>query len=517
MDIIMELQKNPFIKTFINPNFMNQLRKGALLSYINIALTNVIGLMITPLIVKSLGDSEYGLYILIGSFVGYMSVMDLGLNNTIIRYVSRYRAKKDKIGEENFLAITMLIYMFISAIVIVIGLFLYFNIDRIFENSLTLLELNKAKTMFAILIFNLAFTLPGGAFSAICNGYQQFVYPKALNVIRYVLRSALVIIILRYGSDAIGLVLLDTIINILVIIFNAWYVFKKLKVKLKMHFLDFLLVKEIFSYSIWIFIYAIVLEFQWRSGQVVLGVNTDTRTIAIYGLGILLGSYYCAFAGAINGILLPRATNLSVYSNNSDSYTSDMIKIGKINVLVLLLIISGFYIFGEAFIKLWVGDIYEPAWLIALMIMFVMTLPLTQAYGNSILEAKKKNKFKSILSILTLSCGILIGYFFSKKYGMYGMIYPLLAAVSANSIVMLFYFKKSFGLNIIKFLKDVFGIPLLITINLIIIFRIILLECFLDTWLRLFFAIILFCICYFFLSYLFTFDSKTKSFFKLKG
>lgn len=40
---------------------MSQLKKGALLSYANIFLTNVIGLILTPFIVKSLGDSEYGL------------------------------------------------------------------------------------------------------------------------------------------------------------------------------------------------------------------------------------------------------------------------------------------------------------------------------------------------------------------------------------------------------------------------------------------------------------------------
>ena len=87
---------------------MSQLKKGALLSYISIFLTNVIGLILTPFIIKNLGDAEYGLYTLIGAFIGYISVFDFGLNNTIIRFVAKYRAEKDRIGEENFLAITLL-------------------------------------------------------------------------------------------------------------------------------------------------------------------------------------------------------------------------------------------------------------------------------------------------------------------------------------------------------------------------------------------------------------------------
>ena len=74
---------------------MSQLKKGAILSYGNILLTNIIGLVITPFMIKALGDSEYGLYTLIGSLVTYFSLMDFGLNNTIIRFVAKYRAEKD--------------------------------------------------------------------------------------------------------------------------------------------------------------------------------------------------------------------------------------------------------------------------------------------------------------------------------------------------------------------------------------------------------------------------------------
>ena len=96
---------------------MSQLKKGAILSYGNILLTNIIGLVITPFMIKALGDSEYGLYTLIGSLVTYFSLMDFGLNNTIIRFVAKYRAEKDKKGEENFLVSILLIYLVISLVV----------------------------------------------------------------------------------------------------------------------------------------------------------------------------------------------------------------------------------------------------------------------------------------------------------------------------------------------------------------------------------------------------------------
>src|SRR5690606_41053038 len=105
---------------------INQLKGGAALSYITIFLTNIVGLVLTPFIIRSFGSAEDGLYTMIGALVGYMSVLDFGLNDTIVRYVAKYRAENDKEGEENFLAHSFIMYVCISIVVTILGLILYF-------------------------------------------------------------------------------------------------------------------------------------------------------------------------------------------------------------------------------------------------------------------------------------------------------------------------------------------------------------------------------------------------------
>ena len=163
---------------------MSQIKKGALLNYITIFLTNVVGLFITPFILNHLGKSEYGIYTAIGALVGTISVLDLGLNNTIIRFVAKYKAEKDRRSEENFLATTMLIYIAISIVIVIIGFIFYGHIDSYFT-KMNSEEINISKTIFILLIFNLAIGLPGGSFVAICYGYENFVFPKSINVVRY--------------------------------------------------------------------------------------------------------------------------------------------------------------------------------------------------------------------------------------------------------------------------------------------------------------------------------------------
>ena len=111
---------------------MSQLKKGALLSYVKMILTNIVGILLTPFIIKSLGSSEYGVYLLVGSVVAYLGLMNLGIDNAIVRYVAKYKVKNDKVGEQKFLGTTMWIYIIISFFLTIIGIIIYFNLESIF-------------------------------------------------------------------------------------------------------------------------------------------------------------------------------------------------------------------------------------------------------------------------------------------------------------------------------------------------------------------------------------------------
>lgn len=452
---------------------MNQIKTGAFLNYVIIFLTNVVGILLTPFILNHIGKNEYGVYTTIGALVGTISILDLGLNNTIVRFVAKYRAENDKKGEENFLATTMIIYGCISLFIIILGVGFYPYIDTYFTKMNTE-EIKIAKVIFSLLIFNLAIGLPGGSFTAICTGYEQFVFPKMRNIIRYILRSITIVAVLLYGGGAISMVIVDTLFNIIIIIITAYYVFKNLKVKFKIHNITKRFLKQIFGYSTWIFIFALVSVFQWKAGHWVLGRIATPEVLAIYGLGIVLGTYYGAFSTAISSVFLPRATKMTVGNASGEELTSMMIKIGRISFMVLMYILVAFALFGNQFVYLWVGKALgvegsHEIWLIALLIMFAYTLPLLQGFGNSILEAKNKLAFKAILYISFLFLGVILGAFLGKSFGALGMISGTVIGWLIVQNVMNFYYHKVIGLNIFRFFKELLNKTILTVLLVFVI------------------------------------------------
>src|SRR5437899_201013 len=56
------------------------------------------GFVVAPFLVHRLGQTIYGLWILIASLTGYFSVLDLGIGGSVGRQLAFFRAKNDERG-----------------------------------------------------------------------------------------------------------------------------------------------------------------------------------------------------------------------------------------------------------------------------------------------------------------------------------------------------------------------------------------------------------------------------------
>jgi len=450
---------------------INQLKGGVALSYITIFLTNIVGIVLTPFIIRSLGSAEYGLYTMIGALIGYMTVLDFGLSATVIRFVAKFKAENDKEGEENFLAHSFIMYACIASLIVIIGFALYFNLGEIYGDSLTLAQINKAKTMTLILIFNLAISLPGGVFYGICYGRENFLLPKTVNIIKYIIRSLLVVTILLNGGDSISLVILDTIMNLFIIAINAYIVFKILGVRIKMHTYDSKLFSNILAFSIWLFVFAIVQQLRWQFGQLIIGVYYSTTVVAIYAVGSTLGNYYGSFSNAIASVFLPKAIQMTVKELPGKELTDTFIKISRIILIVLLYILGAFILIGKDFVFFWVGKEYMMAYYYALIIMIGLTPILSQGFANNILEAKNLLAYRGRLLLALTVMGTIVGFFVVQKYGVTEMIIVTVCFMLLERIIMIPYYIKKAEIEMIRYYKEIS--PLLISFSIPVIIGVI--------------------------------------------
>ena len=93
---------------------VNQLKAGVVLNYVVIFLNTVVGLLYTPYMLRMMGQSEYGLYSLVASVIAYLTVLDLGFGNAIVRYTAKFRAEKKTEEQYEMFGMFFLLYLVIG-------------------------------------------------------------------------------------------------------------------------------------------------------------------------------------------------------------------------------------------------------------------------------------------------------------------------------------------------------------------------------------------------------------------
>ena len=447
----------------------SQLKAGAILSYVSLFVTNIVGILYTPIMLRLMGPSEYGLYSLVAAIVGYLTVLDMGLGNTIVRYIAKYRALGDKDGEYNLNGMFLCLYTLIGILAAGIGIVLCLNVENLFGNSLSMQELEKAKMMMGLLVFNLSITFPLGVFGAIMNAYERFVFPKIVNIIRVIINPCIMLPLLFIGYRSVTMVLVTTLLNIICLLINVGYCFKQLHIRIHFNNFQWSLLKEIGRYSFFIFLNIIVDKIYWSTDQFILGMFSGTVIVAIYAVASQLSMYYMNFSTAMSGVFLPRVTQM-VTQNATDKELSDMfIKTGRIQYIIMAYILSGFLLVGKDFIILWAGEGYETAFFIAIVIMIPLTVPLIQNLGITILQAKNLHAFRSNVYIIIAILNLCMSIPLAKIWDGFGCALATGISLSIGNIIIInIYYWKKINLDIPRFWLNIckMTVPVVIAIIL---------------------------------------------------
>lgn len=495
---------------------VNQLKAGVVLNYVVIFLNTVVGLLYTPYMLRMMGQSEYGLYSLVASVIAYLTVLDLGFGNAIVRYTAKFRAEKKTEEQYEMFGMFFLLYLVIGIIAFGIGLGLYFNVDTLFGNTMTAVELDRARIMMLLLVANLAFTFPMSIWGSVIQAYEDFVFQKSLNIIRIILNTVVMICLLHFGYKAVAMVVVQTIFNVLTLVVNFIYCRRKLDIHIHFRFKHFHwgFLKEVAIYSFWIFLNAIMDRVYWSTGQFVLGAMVGTAAVAVFAIAIQLEGMYMQFSTAISSVFLPKVTAM-VATNRSRKEISDLfIRTGRIQYIVLAYILSGFIIFGRQFIELWAGAGYSDAYIISLLFFIPLTVPLIQNLGITILQARNEMKFRSVLYIIIALVSLAMQIVLTRYFGGIGCAMGVSGALVVGQIlIMNVYYRRRQDLDIKTFWKEISKmsiIPIVLIFSSMLVIR----HFFaLDSWGKLILGIAAFSLVYIPLFFRFSMTDDERSLF----
>lgn len=427
-----------------------------MLSYISRIIQVVIGLTYMPLMIRLLGQSEFGLYNIAASLVAYLGILNFGFGSSYVRFFSRYKASKEDDKIETLNGMFLILFSVLGLLAVVAGVILAFNVDIVFGPSLDASELQRMRILMLILVINLAVSFPNIVFDNYAQAHERFIFQNGLEIARQVSSPLLSLPLLLAGYGSVGMVVATTVVNVTAEILTVVYCVNKLDMKFSFGTWDNVLFKELSYYSFFIFINMVVDQVNNNVDKMILGRYQGAVVTAVYSIGANLNAYYTQLSLTIANVFTPRIHRMEATHASNEEMTGLFTRVGRIQFILLSLVLSGFVFFGRPFISIWAGEGYDNSYFVALILMATIMIPLIQNLGIEIQRAKNKHQFRSWLYIGMAVGNIIITLPLSIRFGAIGAaIGTALSYLIGNGLLMNLYNHYKIGLDMKYFWKAI--------------------------------------------------------------
>ena len=401
--------------------------KNTFFSILDTLFFPLLMLLVTPIFIINLGMENYGKWMLINSLVVAMSVLNIGGIDTLIKYISEYRASNDVISINEIFSTVFVTQLSFALIFIVCSFYLP---HILIDSSLFNLGMDNGVAFglalqYGILIF--ALKLLEQILFAYFKAYERYDIPSILSILsKLILISIQVIVVLNNGQ--LDDVFKFSFISLFIVVCFELFYIKYIRSDLNF-IIDFKKqrIREIFHFTKWGWVISIIGTISGQMDRWILAGLANMDTLGIYSLSLLIFNNLHSITSSSVAWVFPKVSR----ENNMDIVYEYYCKLQG-GLLLVSISISCLLIIFEDIFHLWLDEntYYSVIEYIHLLILFlpIYSLSILPFY---IMKARGYIKHNFYADLMTLIIRI-IAIFVLYKY------FDLLGIVIAVGIIGLF-------------------------------------------------------------------------------
>ncbi len=409
--------------------------------------------IMVPIYLKYLGVDLYGIWILINTFFFTFAFCEFNITISLMKYIPEYRVREEYLAI-NKVVNTVSICLLVSAVIVLFLLFLFLDkiIQIFFRDTFYISE--TIKTVFFIMMLVFVCNLLIFLLYSIFSGLQRYDLRNYLNIFVSVFTAIGMFIVLVNGGGLIQMAMVNFIISFFSIIFFIFilkHIFPQLNWSL--HFFDFSILKNIYSYSLKIFITTLSGIANFHLPKLILGYFLGSSYVSYFHIGHALVYYTREIPGLLSQPILSATSELNTRNERKNIENLYLWTNKYINILGLLICV-GLFIFSKEFVTLWLGRDYNE------VILLVKILSVAYFINNftyspvNILFGVGKPEYPMYTAILNSLLTAVFGIVLTNKYGYNGMLFAIFISILISVILfkIIFYWITKFSFS--KMLKN---------------------------------------------------------------
>jgi O-antigen/teichoic acid export membrane protein len=426
---------------------LRHIARNVLFNWFGAIVNMAVGFFLSPFILHSLGTLAYGVWVLAISVVSYLGLLDLGMQSSVLRFVSKGHTKKDHQSASDAISAALWVRLQISVLVLVLSGVLAAVFPVVFKVPVELAS--DARKAILLIGVNVALSMSIGVVGGVLSGLNRYDLQNCVSLIQSAVRVTGVVLVLRSGHGIVAIAVCELIAGLvgnLLLVWIARKLYPELRIRLATPTKETL--RRIWTYSSYAFLTTIAVQLVYQSDNLVVGAFVSTSAVTFYAIANSLCRYASQVVGTIGATFVPAA---STYEAAGDSSSLLMLyKHGtRATLAISLPILITFILRGNSFIGLWMGQQYSHS---SGIVLIILSIPLFFAFANrtatSIAYGIEKHRMGALWAVGEGVGNLVLSVVLVHRYGIYGVaIGTMVPSLIAQLVFWPGHISKLVGLN----------------------------------------------------------------------
>ena len=444
-----------------------QILKNVGSSWSALAINVMVGIFLSPFILHHLGDTGFGVWVVIFSVTGYYGLFDLGIRSSIIRYVSKYTATDDRKNLAHFVNTALFSYTCIGVVSMALTFMLSTSVERLFKIPPEMHS--QARLLLLMVGASVSLSFPLGVFGGILEGLQRFYILNWTSIGATLARAALIVYFLNRGYGLLTVALLTVILPIFSSILRGIIVFRLCPVPIGLKHVDRASFRHMVNYGGTTFLVLVAARLRFRTDAIVLGTMMSAVAVTYFNIGSRIVDYAQEFVSSLAQVFVPMSSQ-SEATGNLDRVRKIYIAGNRVCAFLILPITAILILLGKHIIRIWVGARYVPHSYPVLVVMIIpYALLMSQAASGRILFGLGKHQVYAAITVIEGIANLILSIALVPPLGIIGDALGTAIPLTFTCLVFLpRHLKKQIGVPVGTFLRQAYTLPILLTLPLVV-------------------------------------------------
>jgi O-antigen/teichoic acid export membrane protein len=327
-------------------------------SWLSYGMSLLVAFFLSPFIIHSLGDTAYGFWTLLMSVAGYLGLIDLGVRVSTGRYLNYYLGQNDEESAARVVSTSLVLYTALGLLVLGAAVLLGAYFESLFSAIPQALSA-EASGVLPVLGVSVWLTLYGSVFGQLMVARERFDVRNLSSIIVLVLRSFATVIVIRRQGGLVGLaaVLAGAAALELLLLYCAVR-YLRIPFHFSLRHIARSTLRELAAYSSWSFLINAGSRIINYADAAVIAVFLGLPQVTVFSIGFMLIDYGSNLIAHVVGVMTPEIYK-KAGARDLASLRQLAVNGAQSTMFFAVPLLVGFIVFGDAFVRLWMGPGYE--------------------------------------------------------------------------------------------------------------------------------------------------------------